>query len=1066
MSADRNLLFGILALQMDFITRDALINAMHAWVLDKAKPLGQILQEQRALGVDEHELLDALVAKHLQRHGNDAEKSLASVSSIGSVRQQLQEMADADIQVSLGHVSRACDGDSDPFGTRAGTVGAPTSSGLRFRILRPHAKGGLGQVSVALDEELHREVALKEIQDGYADRADSRARFVLEAEITGGLEHPGIVPVYGLGAYADGRPFYAMRFIRGDSLQDAITRFHKEDVPGRDAGERALAMRQLLGRFIDVCNAVAYAHSRGVLHRDLKPGNVMLGKYGETLVVDWGLAKPLGHADREAESGEGALHPASGSGSTPTQMGTAIGTPAYMSPEQAAGRLDQLGPASDVYSLGATLYFLLAGKPPFDEKDVGVLLQKVQRGEFPPPSQYKSGVPRALEAICLKALALKPESRYLTALQLAADLEHWLGDEPVTAYREPTTDKVRRWVRRHRGLTAGAAGLSLTAVAALAIGLFAVNHERQQTEKALEAETQARTDEAHAREQADGNLRLARDAVDKTVTKIAADPQLKQANFHELRRELLQSMVPFYERFVRQRENDPQLESERGQAWFSLANLRHEMGRNEEARRDYEQTCALFAQLAANFPDVPDYREGLANSQLNFGRLLVDLGKHDEAELAYAESMRIQTQLTADFPTRPKYRNALANSHHNRGILLYGIGKRGEAEAAFRDALRIREQLAVDFPSIVEYQQRLANTQNDFGILLVNRGKRAEAEIAYHEALKIKTRLAQDFPAVPGYRLELARSYDNLASLLGTLGKEVDAEAAHHDALKIVSRLASEFPAVPHYRQQVARISLNHASVLDRLGKPGEAAHVYADALKIQEQLAAEFPAVPQYRRELATTHTNLSKVLNALGKNDDAEAACREGLKIWRQLAADFAVVPDYQLGLGMTLTNLAVLTRLRKEPTQALHLLNEAVPHLKAALQADAHNPDCRNSFRDNRKILSETLLDLGDHAGTVSAADQLVQAAVDAASDVYDAACFFARCVPLAERDTKLSEAERKELAQTYTDRAIATLRQAIQNGYKDVANMKKDTDLDPLRSHPEFKKLLKELEAKAK
>ena len=169
-------------------------------------------------------------------------------------------------------------------------AGTPTSAGLRFRVLRPHAKGGLGEVLLAEDNELHREVALKQIQSRYADDADSRARFVLEAEVTGGLEHPGIVPVYGLGTYADGRPFYAMRFIHGDSLKDAINEFY-DPAAARDPGERTLAWRQLLGHFIAVCNAIEYAHSRGILHRDLKPANIMLGKFGETLVVDWGLAK-------------------------------------------------------------------------------------------------------------------------------------------------------------------------------------------------------------------------------------------------------------------------------------------------------------------------------------------------------------------------------------------------------------------------------------------------------------------------------------------------------------------------------------------------------------------------------------------------------------------------------------------------------------------------------------------------------------------------------------------------------------------------------------------------------
>jgi len=171
-----------------------------------------------------------------------------------------------------------------------------TSDGPRFQIIRPHDEGGLGKVSVALDTQLDREVALKEIKPQFADDESSRLRFLLEAEITGGLEHPGIVPIYGLGASADGRPYYAMRFIRGNNLATAIRAYHED---GKEEGgpDKVVQLRRLLGRFLDVCNAVYYAHQRGVLHRDLKPGNVMLGEYGETLVVDWGLAKPIGAAE-------------------------------------------------------------------------------------------------------------------------------------------------------------------------------------------------------------------------------------------------------------------------------------------------------------------------------------------------------------------------------------------------------------------------------------------------------------------------------------------------------------------------------------------------------------------------------------------------------------------------------------------------------------------------------------------------------------------------------------------------------------------------------------------------
>lgn len=508
-AADRNLLFGILALQMDFITRDQLVAGMNAWVIDKSLSLGAVLVKQGALSQDNHDLLAPLVAAHIRKHDGDPQKSLAAVSSADSARRELEQIADAEVQASIGHMTAASAKD-DEIGTRPFvSVGASTAAGVRFRVLRPHAKGGLGQVYVAHDEELPREVALKEIQDRFADNVDHRKRFLLEAEITGGLEHPGIVPVYGLGQYADGRPFYAMRFIGGDNLGEAIKRFHRADGDKqRDAGERSLSLRKLLRRFQDVCNAIAYAHSRGVLHRDLKPGNIMLGKYGETLVVDWGLAKTgvggqQGAAGKSASSAttqryvapddsksgvltEAILQPRT-SGSAETVAGSAIGTPQYMSPEQAAGRLDLLGPESDVYSLGATLYCLLTGKTPFEDADTGTILKRVQQGDFPRPRQISSAIPTPLEAICLKAMAGQPKDRYLSPRDLAEDIEHWLAEEPVSAWSEPMSVKIGRWVKRHKPLVSGLAAAVTVAMFAGAVGLFWQQSEqnRRATERLL-----------------------------------------------------------------------------------------------------------------------------------------------------------------------------------------------------------------------------------------------------------------------------------------------------------------------------------------------------------------------------------------------------------------------------------------------------------------------------------------------------------------------------------------------------------------------------------------------------
>ncbi len=387
--------------------------------------------------------------------------------------------------------SRTLDPDTQDKGPCADTVTPPQAPALpdgevtthcRYRATHRHARGGLGEILVARDEILHRDVALKVLRPERARERDSRSRFLREAEITGQLEHPGVVPVYGLGQAGDGSPVYAMRFIRGETFLEAVQRFHAAP-QGQNPGARRLAFQQLLQRFLSVCNTIAYAHSRGVLHRDLKPSNILLGEYGETVVVDWGLAKPMasggagdgtdGTRGRGTEGGEGD-----------TQVGAVVGTPAYMSPEQAAGDWARVGTASDIYSLGATLYVLLTGQPPFQDSQVCSVLLKVRDGRFPTPRQQGRHVPPALEAICLKAMARRPEDRYPTALALADDLQHWLADEPVGAWAEPLRARGRRWLARHATLAAAAAVALVAAVVLAGVTAFALvaNAERRMAE--------------------------------------------------------------------------------------------------------------------------------------------------------------------------------------------------------------------------------------------------------------------------------------------------------------------------------------------------------------------------------------------------------------------------------------------------------------------------------------------------------------------------------------------------------------------------------------------------------
>jgi serine/threonine-protein kinase len=401
-----------------------------------------------------------------------------------------------------------------------------------FAELEFLAEGGLGAVYKATDQQLHRGVAVKFIRRRLATDAEGRARFMLEAEVTGRLEHPGVVPVYGVGATADGRLFYVMRFIEGQTLGAAIERFHENEAHRRGRGAESLEHRNLLQRFIAVCKTIAYAHNRGIVHRDVKPENVMLGRFGETIIIDWGLAAPVERDERFKLSGEHTLVPSPGSGSGGSSSGA--GTPAYMSPEQASGLAPT--PAGDVYSLGATLYGLLTGRPPFEGRVLHQLKQDVIDGRFPRPTQVKPDVAPALEAICLKAMALHPQNRYATALELAGDVERYLADEPVSAYKEPRSQKLARWLRRHRTMAQMAALGALLLI--VVIGVSAVRlgaSARSERAARLNAEQSRRAAEAARRENLRASAKLAARAIAQDIDVrwrilegLAASPRLRE----------------------------------------------------------------------------------------------------------------------------------------------------------------------------------------------------------------------------------------------------------------------------------------------------------------------------------------------------------------------------------------------------------------------------------------------------------------------------------------------------------------------------------------------------------
>jgi serine/threonine-protein kinase len=965
----------------------------------------------------------------------------------------------------------------------------PLSQVGDYRLLRVLGRGGMGVVYEAEQVSLGRRVAVKLLTRQAVGDPRAELRFQREARAAARLHHTNIVPVFEVGCEG-GVFFYAMQLITGEGLDrilHELRRLSRQGLPSAEstaplesrAGELALSL--LSGGFVlesalapapngdeppsmpsprlgpvvlpgpvdlfavtenrrhywrsvahigeQAASALAHAHSRGVIHRDVKPSNLLLDTQGVVWVTDFGLAKT---------EDEAVTHP-----------GDVVGTPRYIAPERFVGRA---GPAADIYALGLTLYELLTLRPAFDTRDRHELIEQIKNQEPPRPRSLQPDIPGDLETVVLKAMNKDPQRRYLSAQDLADDLRRWRAGEPVKARPVGRLGRSWRWARRNPAV----AGLLALVLLVLALGsvassLFALEARRQASDARHKAAA-----EAQAR-------RRTREALDELSSQLIEDWLTRRGPLEPAQRAFLDKALEHYEGFAAESGNSEEVRKGVADACLRVGKIRQKLGHNAKAEAAYRRAQEVSTALHADFPTQPQYRQQLGHSLVRLGMVLLATGHLPEAEAAHNDAIAVLKPLAADFPAAPEYRAELGRAYYRLGLLSSRLGRPKQTQAAYLDALAVQKALAAEFPADPRHRFEAALTNYQLGTLLHDTGSVREAESAYRETLALYKPLTGDLHAEPQYRFAQANCCNSLAVLLKDTSRPKEAEAAFHDALDIQKRLSADFPAVPDYRQWLARSHTNLGALLVQMDRLKEAEAAYHEALALQKALAAAFPEVHQFRFELAATHNNLAGMLQKAGRVREAQAAYRETLAIKERLVAEFPAVFDYRPSLARTLTNLAEHSRSLEDYATARRLLEQAWPHLQEALKVNPRHSASRLVSCTNRQLLSVTLLDLGEHAGAAQTAAELLRVACDPAADAYKAACVFSRCAPLAERDTKLAEARRQELARSYGEQALAALRQALANGYKDSAHLQKDKDLDPLRQRDDFQKLLREVEA---
>jgi tetratricopeptide (TPR) repeat protein len=689
-------------------------------------------------------------------------------------------------------------GESDELG-RIGAYG----------VLCVLGSGGAGIVFAARQARPRRVVALKMILADPRAGRERLERFRGESEVLARLRHPNIVQVYEVAEHR-GRPFFTMEYVEGGSLAQKLA---AAPLVPRAAAE----LIQVLAR------AAHSAHEQGFVHRDLKPSNVLLETDGTPRISDFGLAKQLN--DEPGLSDEAGAF-ASGER---TETGAILGTPGYMAPEQAAGRSKEIGPAADVYALGAILYECLTGRPPFRTPNVLTTLEQVRTQEPVAPARLQPGVPRDLQTICLACLEKEPRKRYRTALELAADLGRFLRGEPIRARPAGLAGRLVKWARRRPALAA-LVGVCVLAVTGMIVG--AAVYERRLRNSLQET--------AAERERANANYRQARDTLRQILEDARGHNSEGLPKLRELQRQQQEKALAFFRCMAEQQGDNPEVRLDVAGACLEAAEIQVILGQPEEALRNQHKARDLLAALIAEFPQRPRYRLAHAHALHAIARSL--LCPPAEGDLCLQQALEEIGELTRTEPENVDYRVLQATIHHQLGICRYQQDHFPDAEAHYRQAAALAEELSREQPEVRRHRVLLAHTHINLCLLLQN-DKRDPRE-SHDRAEAVLEQLQREEPNDEDVLNGLTTLRINWAYKQEARG---DPEAALADLAKNVPLLEEALRLEPkhaRFRDLLWRTHGVRGQILTNQKRFAEA----ADACQRTVELSPD-PATADYRR-------------------------------------------------------------------------------------------------------------------------------------------------------------------------------------------------------------------------